>query len=167
MDRLLVHGKDLTRFHIFLNFLPESICPEMKGKSTVILLVTVLLLTACKKRSITDEGPTDVRISNLTGQTIEDVTVTTTDDPAYSVRVHNFGTLGAGAVTDYFRFDIAYTEADITLKIDGVTWSTPPSRFDYLTYIGPDRITYRLTVADPVNRVLDIETVIEEPIDDL
>ena len=139
----------------------------MKGKFTAILLVTVLMLTACKKRSMTAEGPTDIRISNLTGQTIEDVTVTTTDDPAYAIRVHNFGTVTSGAVTDYFRFDIAYTEADITLKIGGVIWSTPATQFDYLTYIGPDRITYRLTVADPVNRVLDIETVIEEPIDDL
>ena len=139
----------------------------MKGKITAILLVTVLVLTACKKRSMTAEGPTDVRISNLTGQTIEDVTVTTTDDPAYSTRVHSFGTVASGAVTDYFRFDIAYTEADITVKIGGVTWSTPPSQFDYLTYIGPDRITYRLTIEDPVNHILDIETVIEEPIDDL
>lgn len=167
MDRLLVHGKDLSRFHIFLNFLPESICPEMKGKVSAILLVTILMLTACKKRSMTAEGPTDVRISNLTGQTIEEVTVTTTDDPSYTIRVHNFGPVAPGAVTDYFRFSIAYTEADITLKIGGVTWSTPATQFDYLTYIGPDRITYRLTIADPVNHILDIETVIEEPIDDL
>jgi len=139
----------------------------MEGKVTAILLVTVLLLTACKKRSMTEEGPTDVRISNLTGQTIENVTVTTTDDQAYSTRVHNFGTIASGAVTEYFRFDIAYTEANITVKIGDVTWSTPPSQFDYLTYIGPDRITYRLTVADPLNHMLDIETVIEEPIDDL
>jgi len=139
----------------------------MKGKVTAILIVTVILLTACKKRSMTEEGPTDVRISNQTGQTIENVTVTTTDDQAYSTRVHNFGTIASGAVTEYFRFDIAYTEANITVKIGDVTWSTPPSQFDYLTYIGPDRITYRLTVADPLNHMLDIETVIEEPIDDL
>ncbi len=139
----------------------------MEGKVTAILLVTVILLTACKKRSMTEEGPTDVRISNQTGQTIENVTVTTTDDQAYSTRVHNFGTVASGAVTEYFRFDIAYTEANITVKIGDVTWSTPPSQFDYLTYIGPDRITYRLTVADPLNHMLDIETVIEEPIDDL
>jgi len=139
----------------------------MEGKVTAILLVTVLVLTACKKRSMTEEGPTDVRISNLTGQTIENVTVTTTDDQAYSTRVHNFGTVASGAVTEYFRFDIAYTEANITVKIGDMTWSTPPSQFDYLTYIGPDRITYRLTVADPLNHMLDIETVIEEPIDDL
>lgn len=63
----------------------------MKGKITAILLVTVLMLTACRKRNMTEEGPT----------------------------------------------------------------------------VGPDRITYRLTVADPVNHILEIETVIEEPIDDL
>jgi len=48
-----------------------------------------------------------------------------------------------------------------------VTYSTPFTQFDYLTYIGQDRITYILTISDPVNRVLDIETIIDEPIDDL
>ncbi|HNX84739.1 MAG: hypothetical protein KBB24_09460 [Bacteroidales bacterium] len=139
----------------------------MIGKLPVVLLAAVLLLTSCKKRNITDEGPTDVRIHNQTGQIINDVNVTVTDDPAYAVRTHNFGTVAAGAYSDYFRFDIAHTEADITVKIGNVTYSTPSSQFDYLTYIGPDRITYRITITDPVNRVLDIETVIEEPIDNL
>ena len=139
----------------------------MKGKILMVLLVSVLALTSCKKRNFTDKGPTDVRIHNQTGQIVSDVTVTVTDDPAYSIRSHNYGTLAAGACSEYFRFDIAHTEADITVKIGNVTYSTPSSQFDYLTYIGPDRITYRITITDPVNRVLDIETVIEEPIDNL
>jgi len=125
------------------------------------------MLTACKKRCLTEEGPTDVRVYNNTGQTMEEVTVTTTDNPDYTIRLHNFGSVAAGAYSEYFRFDIAFTEADITLKIGNQTYSTPATQFDYLTYIGPDRITYRLTVTDPVNRILDIETIIEEPIDDL
>lgn len=129
--------------------------------------MAAFMLSACKKRDITAEGPTDVRIFNQTGQLIEAVTVTTTDDPDYTVRVHNFGTVPAGVYSEYFRFDIAFTEADITLKIGNVTYSTPASQFDFLTYIGQDRITYRLTITDAVNRILEIETVIEEPIDDL
>lgn len=139
----------------------------MKGKLPVVLLVLLVILTGCKKRDITARGPTDVRIHNQTGQVIEEVTVTTTDDTDYVKRVHNYGTVASGAYTDYFRFDIAHTEADITVKIGNVTYSTPATQFDYLAYIGPDRITYRLTVSDPVNRVLDIQTLIEEPIDDL
>lgn len=139
----------------------------MKGKFPVIILMAAVMLTACKKRDITPEGPTDVRIFNETGQTVNEVTVTTTDDPDYDVRIHNFGTVAAGAYSTYFRFDIAFTEADITLKIGDVTYSTPASQFDYLTYIGQDRITYSLTIADAVNHVLEIETIIEEPIDDL
>lgn len=130
-------------------------------------MVAALMLSACKKRCITAEGPTDVRIHNQTGQVIEEVTVTTTDDPAYTVRVHDFGTISAGSWSEYFRFDIAYTEADITLKIGNLTYSTPPAQFDYLTYIGQDRITYVITIVDAVNRILDIETIIEEPIDDI
>ncbi|NLD64039.1 MAG: hypothetical protein GX646_09080 [Bacteroidales bacterium] len=139
-------------------------------KTFPLLLLTVVVtmtITGCKKRSFTAEGPTDVRIHNQTGQVTEEVTVTTTDDPAYGKRVHNYGIVASGDYTDYYRFDIAFTEADITLKIGGVIYSTPVTQFDYLTFIGPDRITYRLTIADPVNRILDIETVIEEPIDDL
>ncbi len=129
--------------------------------------MAIIMLSACKKRDITPEGPTDVRIFNQTGQIMTEVTVTTTDNPDYTKRIHSFGTVAAGAYSDYFRFDIAFTEADITLKIGNVTYSTPATQFDYLTYIGQDRITYRLTIADPVNRILEIETVIEEPIDDL
>jgi len=130
-------------------------------------LAAAVMLTTCKKREFTAEGPTDIRIYNGTGQTLGDVTVTSTDDPDYTVRVHNFGTVPAGAYTEYFRFDIAYTEADITATIGNMSYSTPVTQFDYLTHIGQDRITYRLTIADPVNRILETETVIEEPIDDL
>ena len=139
----------------------------MKGKLTLILLAAIVMLTACKKRCLTEEGPTDVRVYNNTGQTMEEVTVTTTDNPDYTIKLHNFGSVAAGAYSEYFRFDIAFTEADITLRIGNLTYSTPPTQFDYLTYIGQDRITYRLTITDPVNRILEIETIIEEPIDDL
>ena len=139
----------------------------MKGKLPGVLLVLLVIMTGCKKRDITAKGPTDVRIHNQTGQTLEEVTVTVTDDTAYLKRVHNYGSVIPGGYTEYFRFDIAHTEADIKVRIGEVNYSTPATQFDYLTYIGPDRITYRLTIADPGNRVLNIDTVIEEPIDDL
>ena len=139
----------------------------MKGILPVVLLVLLVIMTGCKKRDITAKGPTDVRIHNQTGQVLDEVTVTVTDDPAYVKRVHNYGNVIPGGYTEYFRFDIAHTEADITVRIGNQTYSTPATQFDYLAYIGPDRITYRLTIADAVNRVLEIETVIEEPIDDL
>lgn len=139
----------------------------MRGKLHVVLLVLLVIMTGCKKRDITAKGPTDVRIHNQTGQVLDEVTVTVTDDPAYVKRVHNYGNVIPGGYTEYFRFDIAHTEADITVRIGNQTYSTPATQFDYLAYIGPDRITYRLTIADAVNRILEIETVIEEPIDDL
>lgn len=141
----------------------------MKKILSVLALASLLIVTvtSCKKRCMTEEGPTDVRILNETGQTIEDVTVTTTDDTSYDERVYNFGAVADRAYTEYHRFDIAFPKADITLKIAGVTYSTPLSNFSYLTYIGQDRITYTLTIADQVNHVLGLEVTIEEPIDDL
>jgi hypothetical protein len=141
----------------------------MKNILSILVIASILVITAtaCKKRGMSEEGPTDVRILNETGQTIEDVTVTVTDDTSYDDRIYNFGTVADGAYTDYHRFDIAFPKADITVKIGGVTWSTPPANFSYLTYIGQDRITYTLTIADQPNRVLGLDVTIEEPIDDL
>jgi hypothetical protein len=141
----------------------------MKKLPRLLILATILIVTAaaCKKRCISEEGPTDVRILNETGLTIEDVTVTTTDDTSYDDRTYNFGTVADGAYTGYHRFDIAFPKADITVRIGGVTWSTPPANFSYLTYIGQDRITYTLTIADQVNHILGLEVTVEEPIDDL
>ena len=85
----------------------------MKGKLPLLLLVAIIMLSSCKKRDITPEGPTDVRVFNQTGQIMTEVTVTTTDNPDYTKRIHSFGTVAAGAYSDYFRFDIAFTEADI------------------------------------------------------
>ncbi len=136
----------------------------MKGKLAPLLFIAVILFSSCKKRGVTPEGPTDVRIHNLTGYSAEDVTVTTTDDPAYARRTHSYGTVADGALTEYHRFDIAHTEADISLMIDGTLFSTPAADFIYLTYIGPDRITYRVTISDKESHKLKIETIIEEPL---
>ncbi len=135
-----------------------------------VALFLVLALTAascCKKNETEPEGPTDVRIFNATNQTFDNVLVKTTDSPDYSEVEYNYGTIGSSEYSDYHRFDIAHTEADITLTIGGIVYSTPATDFTYLTYIGQDRITFRITVSDEVNHVLDIQTVIEEPIDDL
>lgn len=141
----------------------------MKKLPVILAFASLLIITftSCKKRCMSEEGPTDVRILNETGQTLEDVTVTTTDDATYDDRIFNFGTVADGIYTDYHRFDIAFPKADITVKIGGMTWSTPPVNFSYLTYIGQDRITYTLTIADQVSRLLGLEVTIEEPIDDL
>lgn len=136
-------------------------------KRLIPVLTVIICLTACKKTKFDPEGPTDVRILNNTGQILEAVTVTTTDDSSYDERIFNYGTILPDSYSDYHRFDIAFIAADITLQIDGITYSTPATTFKYLTYIGQDRITYELTIDDAINHVLDINTIIEEPIDDL
>lgn len=136
-------------------------------KKAISLVLISLAMVSCNKNNIDPEGPTDVRIYNNTAQTFDNIVVVTTDDDAYAEREHSFGTLAPAAYTEYHRFDIAFPEADISLTIGGITYTTPATSFEYLPYIGQDRITYRITVADAVNHVLDIQTVVEEPIDDL
>jgi len=136
-------------------------------KRAVIILFIAVTLVACKKTKFSPEGPTDIRIRNKTSQTFEGVSVTTSDDPAYNDRVFSYGTVTAGSLTSYHRFDIAYPEASITLTIGGVTYSTVTPDFQYLTYIGQDRVTYELTVLDAVSHTLKITTILEGPIDNL
>jgi hypothetical protein len=137
-------------------------------KKVFILICIVLLVVSCKKTKIEPRGPTDVRIYNKTSELFENVVVKTSDDPFYVEREHNYGTVTSGAYTEYHRFDIAYREeADITLTIGGVEYSTPATDFTYLTYVGQDRITYEITIVDAVNHVLRVNTIIVEPIDDL
>jgi len=136
-------------------------------KRIIPIIALIICLTACKKTKFEPEGPTDVRILNNTGQILEAVTVTTTDDTSYDDRVFNYGTILPDAYSDYHRFDIAFSVADITLEIDGIVYSTPATTFKYLTYIGQDRITYEVTIIDAFNHILGINTTIEEPIDDL
>jgi hypothetical protein len=118
----------------------------MIGKLPVVLLVLLVIMTSAKSGTSRTKG---LRMSVSTirqGRLSMMSHVTVTDDPAYVKRTHNYGTVIPGGYTEYFRFDIAHTEADITVKIGNVTYSTPATQFDYLAYIGPDRITYRMTI---------------------
>ncbi len=132
-----------------------------------LLLLAVIIMTGCKKRGLSPEGPTDIRIYNATGKLIEDITVTTTVDDSYLRRSHNFGSLADNTYSDYHRFDIAFVKADITFRSEGVTWSTAPTKFRYLTYMGQMRITYKLSIEDTARHLIKIEVTPEGDIDDL
>jgi len=56
----------------FITFSPESSCPEMKGTLPAVILVTGVMLTACKKRDFTAGRPTDIRIHNQTETALEE-----------------------------------------------------------------------------------------------
>jgi hypothetical protein len=134
-------------------------------KKVLLFLCISATVVSCRKTDMEPKGPTDVRIFNKTAERFENVVIITSDNPAYAETEHNFGTISSGAYSDYHRFDIAYREAaDISLTISGVEYSTPAVDFTYLTYIGQDKVTYEITITDPVNHVLNIRTILEGPL---
>ena len=128
-----------------------------------LLFISVI---ACKKKEFSPEGPTDVRIRNLTRESFQEVIVRTSEKPE---DIDTLGNIAEASVSDYFRFTKAYPKAEISLKINIggslIKFSTGSVDFTYMQYIGQDRITYEVYVSNPTNHVLTIDNVIiEEPL---
>jgi hypothetical protein len=127
------------------------------------VLVSLLLLSvfACKKTKFSPEGPTDVRIRNISDLTLEEVVVRTSEKPE---DIDTLGTVAKSTASDYFRFIKAYPKAEISAKIniDGslVKFTTGPVNYTYLTYIGRDRMTFEVYISNVNNRELTISNVI-------
>ena len=74
-------------------------------KRTIIVLFLLLTLLACKKTHVSPEGPTDVRVKNLSELTFTEVTVITSDKQGDTL---SFGNIASSSVSEYFRFKKAY-----------------------------------------------------------
>jgi len=128
------------------------------GKIIFTALV-LLTLVSCKKTVFDPEGPTDIRINNITSSTFTGLTVTMADTTI------NFGDIPAHDTSDYFRFDVAYPKTEITCTVDGATYTTGPAPDIYMQYLGQNKITYVVYISNPTNKELSIYDVIyEEPL---
>ena len=132
-------------------------------KKLLIISLILLSVLACKKKGFSPEGPTDIRIRNISDLNFEQVILSTsenTDDK------DTLGNIVSGSVSDYFRFTKAYPKAEISAKInlDGslVNFSTGIVNYTYMEYIGRDRITFEVYISDLNNRELTISNVILE-----
>ncbi len=131
-----------------------------------ISFIIILVLVACKKTKFAPEGPTDVRVRNLSDLIFEQVIVSTSDE---TEDVDTLGTIQQGDVSDYFRFTKAFPKAEITatIQVDGSpeVFTTGPVDYTYMNYIGQDRITYEVYISSMNNKELTINNVIlEEPL---
>jgi hypothetical protein len=135
-------------------------------KKLIIISILLLSLLSCKKKEITPEGPTDVRIKNLSDLTFLNVTVGTSE---ITEDYHNFGSITNGEISDYFRFSKAYPKAEISAEIDIngtlVNFSTGPVDYTYMQYLGPQKVTYEVYISSMNDHQLSISNVIpEEPL---
>jgi hypothetical protein len=119
-------------------------------KKLLILFVIILSLGACKKTKFAPEGPTAVRIRNLSTLNFTELKVTIDD----STKV--FGTVLALGESEYILFHKAFVKAEISAKVNGVLFSTGAVDETGLTYLGQDKITYEVFISDMTNKKLEI-----------
>jgi len=131
-------------------------------KKIIIISLFLLSVIGCKKKEFSPEGPTDVRVRNLSTLSFEEVIVRTSEKPE---DIDTLGTITNSSTSDYFRFKKAYTKAEISAKINIggslVKFSTGTIDFTYLTYIGQDRITFEVYISNLDKREL-ISNVIRD-----
>ncbi|MEI6047884.1 MAG: hypothetical protein WCS03_03215 [Bacteroidota bacterium] len=129
-------------------------------KKFIIIPIIIFSVLACKKTEFSPEGPTDVRVRNLSDFTLSEVIVNT------SGGIDTLGNIVPGMASGYFRFEKAYPKAEISATINGVTFSTGPVNYTYMQFIGQDKITYEVYISNMNNKELTISNIIvEEPID--
>jgi hypothetical protein len=138
-------------------------------KKVVFIFIIAISIIACKKTEFTPEGPTDIRVRNVQSTyTFTDVIVKSAGGKDTTGNIKNLGSIAPLQTSQYKRFAIAFYRAEISAKINGVTFSTGPIISTYWTYIGPDKITYEVYIKDFANKLLEISNYInEEPIDSL
>ena len=127
------------------------------NKSLLIILCLAVLL-ACKKQGLSPQGPSDIRIINLTDSDFTELYVNTGEGE------HTYGNLASKDTTEYIRFEKAFPDAEVTCKINGVTYTSGVPDNTYAAYLGQGKFSYK--VWSPSPGVLDMDVVAEAPLDD-
>jgi hypothetical protein len=125
----------------------------------LLLFILSVAVISCKKTEYEPKGPTDVRVKNISDVIFNEVIVKIDEE------VDTVGTIAAGGVSEYHRFETAYPFAEISARIDGVLFSTGPVDNTYSQYMGQMKITYVVYIENWDTRKLRIdETIPDEPL---
>jgi hypothetical protein len=132
-------------------------------KNILLLSLALLLFTACKKTQFAPEGPTDIRIRNLTDMDFTEVVIKTSE---YDEDVATISAVNAGITSDYVRFKKAYPKTEITAKINiggtPVTFSTGEIDYTYMNYLSTMRVTFKVYISNLNTHTFATEMVAEE-----
>lgn len=132
-------------------------------KNILLISVTLILLTSCKKTEFAPEGPTDIRISNLSDMNFSEVVIKTSE---YDEDVATIPAINAGSTSDYVRFKKAYPKAEITAKVNiggtPVTFSTGTIDYTYMNYLSTMKVTFKVYISNLNTHTLSTEMVAEE-----
>jgi hypothetical protein len=130
-------------------------------KKTILIALVLVLVSAaaCKKTKFSPEGPTDVRITNLTTYAFYDIKVDIDT-------IVSYGDLNPQSTSEYIRFEKAYPKARISAKINKggtlVTFSTEEFDYTYMQYMGQMRITYEVYIPQPDKNLFEIKVITDE-----
>ena len=129
-------------------------------KKVIYISVLAILFFACKKLEYSPEGPTDVRVENLSAQTWYNVIVNTSGGK------DTFDIISPHDTSGYLRFDKAFPKADISAMINGEKYATDSVDYTGMTYIGQAKITYQVSILSAQDKKLKINKVIlDSPLD--
>jgi hypothetical protein len=129
-------------------------------KKVIYISVLAILFFACKKLEYSPEGPTDVRIENLSAQTWYEVIVNT------SGGIDTFDIISAHDTSGYCRFDKAFPKAYVSAMINGEKYATDSVDYTGMTYIGQAKITYQVDILSAQDKKLKVNKVIPDaPLD--
>lgn len=131
------------------------------NKITILSIVlTAIVLTSCKKTEYTPDGPTDIRIHNVSSLTYDSVVVINTLSES-----NEYGTVNPGAQTEYKRFEKAYPREQVNMYIDSVSYEFPPDD-SIRVLLQQGKFTYQLDV-DTVAKTISIHVIADAPLDDI
>jgi hypothetical protein len=129
-------------------------------KKVIYISVLAIVFFACKKLEYSPEGPTDVRIENLSAQTWYEVIVNT------SGGIDTFDIINAHDTSGYLRFEKAFPRAYVSAMINGEKYATDSVDYTGLTYIGQAKITYQVNILSVPDKKLKVNKVIlDAPLD--
>lgn len=123
------------------------------------IVLTAIVLTSCKKAEYTPDGPSDIRIHNVSSLTYDSVVVIT------SWGNNEYGTVNPGVKTEYKRFEKAYPREQVNMYIDSIFYEFPPDD-SIRVLLQQGKFTYELDV-DTVAKSLSIHVIADAPLDDV
>jgi hypothetical protein len=119
----------------------------------IIISIIILSVVACKKTKFSPEGPTDIRVSNLSSLPFTQVKVNISDT------IKLMGNVPAAGNSEYIRFPKAYPKAEISAYVNDQLYSTGTVNYTGLTYIGQAKITYEVWISDLTNKKLEMRVL--------
>lgn len=132
-------------------------------KIFLYLLLIMLTSVSCRETEYSPEGPTDIRIHNLTALDFGNVIIKSSE---YDEDSDTIDLIQQYSTSAYRRFRKAYPKimisADIETNGNIEKFSTGEVDFRYMQYLGTQRVTFKVFISGVNSKKLEIDELIPE-----